>query len=134
MEGVDDLAFHAVNPAQRTRQFPPARVQVTLAESVLDSYTGVYEFTPQISLSVTREGKRMFGQVTGQPRFEIFAEREGQFFVKAVAAQITFEKDGNAAVTALVLHQNGARPEGAESSLTGVTDYPGATPAGYSGS
>ena len=50
----------------------------------------------------------MFGQVTGQPRFEIFAEREGRFFVKAVAAQITFEQDGNTAVTALVLHQNGA--------------------------
>jgi serine-type D-Ala-D-Ala carboxypeptidase/endopeptidase len=107
VEGVDDLAFHAVNPAQRTRQFPPARVQVTLAESMLDSHTGVYEFTPEISLSVTREGKRMFGQVTGQPRFEIFAEREGHFFVRAVDAQITFEKDGDAAVTALLLHQNG---------------------------
>jgi hypothetical protein len=46
--------------------------------------------------------------VTGQPKFEIFAEREGQFFVRAVDAQITFEKNGVAAVTALVLHQNGA--------------------------
>ena len=108
VEGVDDLAFHAVNPARHTRQFPPARQHVTLPESVLDTYTGVYEFTPQVSLSVTREGRSMFGQVTGQPRFEIFAEREGRFFVKAVAAQITFEQDGNTAVTALVLHQNGA--------------------------
>jgi serine-type D-Ala-D-Ala carboxypeptidase/endopeptidase len=108
VEGVDDLVFHAVNPAQPPRRFPPARVEVTLPESVLDSYTGVYEFTPQVSLSVTRERKRMFGQVTGQPRFEIFAEGEGRFFVKAVAAQITFEKDGNVAATALVLHQNGA--------------------------
>ena len=108
VEGVDDLAFHAVNPARPTRQFPPARAHITLPESVLDTYTGVYEFKPQLSLSVTREGNRMFGQVTGQPRFEIFAEREGRFFVKAVAAQITFEQDGNTAVTALVLHQNGA--------------------------
>jgi CubicO group peptidase (beta-lactamase class C family) len=108
VEGVDDLAFHAVNPERPTRMFPPARVQVVLAESVLDSYTGVYEFTPVASLSVTREGTRMYGQVTGQPRFEIFAEREGEFFVKAVNAQITFENDGNSAVTGLVLHQNGA--------------------------
>jgi D-alanyl-D-alanine-carboxypeptidase/D-alanyl-D-alanine-endopeptidase len=108
VEGVDDLAFHAVNPAQRTRHFAPPRVQVTLAESVLESYVGVYAFTPQFSLSVTREGTRMFGQVTGQPRFEMFAERDGHFFLRAVDAQITFQKDDDGPLTALVLHQNGA--------------------------
>lgn len=108
LEGVDDLAFHAVNPALRTRQFPPARVHVTLADRLLDRYTGVYEFAPQLTMSVTREGKSVFGQVTGQPRFEMFAEREGHFFLRAVDAQITFEADADAVVTGLVLHQNGA--------------------------
>lgn len=50
----------------------------------------------------------MLAQLTGQPRFEIFAERERAFFVKVVNAQITFEKDADGAVTGLVLHQGGA--------------------------
>lgn len=108
LEGVDDLAFHAVNPAVRMRQFPAARVPVTLPETSLDRYTGVYEFTPQLSMSVTREGNKVFGQVTGQPRFEMFAEREGHFFLRAVDAQIVFQTDADAVVSGLVLHQNGA--------------------------
>jgi D-alanyl-D-alanine-carboxypeptidase/D-alanyl-D-alanine-endopeptidase len=108
VEAIDDLAFHAVNPERRPRQYPPARPVVALPEEVLERYTGVYEFAPKISLTVTRERTRMFGRVTGQPRFEMFAEQEDKFFVKVVNAQITFERDGSAAVTALVLHQNGA--------------------------
>jgi D-alanyl-D-alanine-carboxypeptidase/D-alanyl-D-alanine-endopeptidase len=83
-------------------------VALTLAEDVLERYTGVYEFTPQVSLTVTRDRTRIFGQVTGQPQFEIFAEAEHKFFVRVVNAQITFEPDANGAVTSLVLHQNGA--------------------------
>jgi hypothetical protein len=86
----------------------PPKVEIALPERVLDSYTGVYQFAPQVSLIVTRAQGRMFGQVTGQPRFEIFAERGGEFFVKVVNAQITFKKGANGAVTALALHQNGA--------------------------
>jgi D-alanyl-D-alanine-carboxypeptidase/D-alanyl-D-alanine-endopeptidase len=108
VEGIDDLAFHAVNPGLRPRQYPPPRVALTLAEDVLERYTGVYEFTPQVSLTVTRDRTRIFGQVTGQPQFEIFAEAEHKFFVKVMNAQITFEPDANGAVTSLVLHQNGA--------------------------
>jgi serine-type D-Ala-D-Ala carboxypeptidase/endopeptidase len=107
MEGIDDLAFHAVNPEQRPRHYPPARAAVTLGEDALERYVGVYEFVPQISLTVTREGARVFGQVTGQPRFEIFAEREDKFFVKVVNAQITFEQDANGLIAGLILHQNG---------------------------
>jgi hypothetical protein len=58
--------------------------------------------TPAFKITVTREGSRLFVQATGQPRFEIFAESESEFFLKAVDAQITFQKDG------LILHQGGA--------------------------
>jgi CubicO group peptidase (beta-lactamase class C family) len=54
VEGIDDLAFHAVSPEQPPRQFLPPKVEIALPESVLDSYTGVYQFAPQVSLTVTR--------------------------------------------------------------------------------
>jgi len=61
---------------------------------------------------VTTEGGRLFIQATGQPRVEVFAEKETEFFVKVVDAQITFVKDDSGKVAAMILHQNGANPRG----------------------
>jgi uncharacterized pyridoxamine 5'-phosphate oxidase family protein len=57
---------------------------------------------------MTREGSKMFTQLTGQPKFEIFAESEKDFFLTVVDAQLTFETDASGKAVAVVLHQNGA--------------------------
>ena len=44
---------------------------------------------------------------TNQPKLEVFAEGEKEFFVKAVDAQITFETGADGRATTAVLHQNG---------------------------
>ena len=49
----------------------------------------------------------MFAQLTSQPKFEIFAESEKDFFLKVVDAQITFETGEGRSRTAAILHQNG---------------------------
>jgi hypothetical protein len=49
----------------------------------------------------------MFTQLTGQPKFEIFAESEKDFFLKVVDAQITFEAGDGGRAIAAILHQNG---------------------------
>jgi hypothetical protein len=54
----------------------------------------------------------MFTQLTGQPKFEIFAESEKDFFLKVVDAQITFETGEGGRATNAILHQNG-RDQGA---------------------
>ena len=108
VQSVDDLAFHGVVPEHRLRTFAPPRQEIALAEEVLQKNVGKYDFTPTISIRISREGTRLFGQVTGQPKFELYAEQESKFFAKVVDAQFTFVKDDSGAVTAVVLHQNGA--------------------------
>jgi hypothetical protein len=49
----------------------------------------------------------MFTQIASQPAFEIFAESEKEFFLKAVNAQISFETGEGGRATAATLHQNG---------------------------
>ena len=61
---------------------------------------------------MTTESERLFIQATGQERVEAFAEKETEFFLKIVDAQITFVKDDSGKVTAMILHQNGANPRG----------------------
>ncbi len=84
-----------------------ARVSIDLDSAVLERYTGDYKLTPTAVLTVTREGTQLFAQLTGQPKAEIFAQSESEFFYKIVKARISFETDSQGRTTGLVLHQNG---------------------------
>jgi D-alanyl-D-alanine-carboxypeptidase/D-alanyl-D-alanine-endopeptidase len=99
----DDLGRHVLENRYPVvsfqKQTPRKEVQVDAA--VLEQYVGEYELAPTFKITVTREGSHLFVQATAQPRFEIFAQSESEFFLKVVDAQVTFSKDG------LILHQNG---------------------------
>jgi hypothetical protein len=73
---------------------------------------GEYQLTPEFAIKVTLEGDELKAQATGQPQFAIYAERENFFFLKVVDAQLEFIKDEKGTVTALILHQNGAKQKG----------------------
>jgi len=45
--------------------------------------------------------------VTGQPKLELFASGEREFFLKVVDAQLTMEVDAQGPATAVTLHQFG---------------------------
>jgi len=106
---VQDIGLHAIESRWPLAKFPPAkqRVETVLPPEAASRVTGEYRFSPKISLMVTQDGPRMFVQLTGQPKVEIYAESETEFFLKAVDAQLTFEIDKSGKVTGVVLHQNG---------------------------
>lgn len=76
-------------------------------DAVLASYVGNYELKPGFVLTVTKEGNQLKAQATGQPDFEIFPKTETEFYVKVVAAQITFNKNSAGVVESLTLFQGG---------------------------
>jgi serine-type D-Ala-D-Ala carboxypeptidase/endopeptidase len=78
--------------------------------AIYKNYAGRYQLAPAMIFDITVEGNQIFAQLTGQPKFEIFPEREKDFFYKVVDAQITFESDGKGPATALILHQSGQNP------------------------
>ncbi|HEX7138787.1 MAG TPA: serine hydrolase [Vicinamibacterales bacterium] len=84
------------------------RQAITLPKSALEPLVGTYQLRPGADLTVTLEGDHLMAQLTGQPKFELFAERENSFFYKVVDAQLEFTKDAGGAVTAAVLHQGPA--------------------------
>jgi CubicO group peptidase (beta-lactamase class C family) len=77
-----------------------------VAAEVLETYTGRYDYVFAI-LTVTREGDRLFAQLTGQPRFEIFPKSQTEFFWKVVDAQVEFVKDDEGKVVKAVHRQGG---------------------------
>ncbi len=106
--GVDDLGFHLLDPSFPLQPVPKQRTEIALPQATLERYVGTFELAPTFAITVTREGAQLFLQATGQPRFPLFAEKEDEFFLKVVDAQVTFTKDSAGVVTGLVLHQNGA--------------------------
>jgi hypothetical protein len=84
------------------------RKEITVDAKLFDGYTGRYQLTPSVVVTISREDNHLFAQLAGQPKFEAFPESAREYFLKAVDAQITFVADTTGRVTEVVLHQNGA--------------------------
>lgn len=104
---IDDIGMHLLDPRVPLQVPPRARTEVTLDPAILDTYVGEYELVPGFTITVTRVGNALFGQASGQPKFQMAAESPTEFFLRVVDAQISFVKDSTGTVMGLVLHQSG---------------------------
>jgi CubicO group peptidase (beta-lactamase class C family) len=77
---------------------------VSLPAEALERFVGRYDYGNAV-LAVTREGDRLFAQLTGQPRLEIFPSGPRAFFWKAVEARVEFVQDANGRVIKAVHYQ-----------------------------
>jgi CubicO group peptidase (beta-lactamase class C family) len=79
-----------------------------LDPKLLGRYVGKYNFMQgQAAFTITREKNRLFAQLEGQPKIEIFPKSEIEFFYKWIPATITFTMDTQGKVTKGVLAQGG---------------------------
>lgn len=106
---VDDIGRHVLNAKFPATTLAPRkqRTEIALDAKVLAEYGGEFTFAPTFAIQITAEGQHLYAQATGQPRFELFAEKKDEFFLKVVDAQISFGRDDAGKVTHLILHQNG---------------------------
>ncbi len=88
-------------------KIPQERRTIAVDPKILDTYVGQYQLAPTFIITITNENGKLMAQATGQPKFELFAQSETEFFLKAVDAQVTFVKDGSGRITQLILHQGG---------------------------
>lgn len=106
---VDRVTLHQNGqqvPATRTAQPVPTVHFLTPAQA--QAFVGRYALQPGINFEVTARGAQVRVQLTGQPAFPVFSDRPDHFAYDVVAAALTFERNGQGAITALVLHQHGA--------------------------
>jgi len=78
----------------------------------LERFVGEYAIAPKVSMMIMRDGDRIFGQLTGQPAFQLYPESTTRFSLKVVDAQVEFDVDATGNVAGLVLVQNGRRLPG----------------------
>jgi len=83
------------------------RVNETIDPAVYDDYVGRYDYAGSLVLTVTKENDRLFAQLTGQSKAEIFPRSPNEFFWKDVEAQVAFVRDEVGKVTEAVHRQGG---------------------------
>ncbi len=107
--GPDDIGRHLLDASYPLDKVEPVKEhkEVTVDAKVFDNYVGAYQLAPNAILTVMRDGDQLFTQLTGQPKFQVFPEGEGNFFLKVVDAQLTFNTDSQGKATEVMLHQNG---------------------------
>ena len=107
--GRDQIATRIDGDADPIEEWFGHRV-AEVDPAIYKNYVGRYQLAPGVVATMTLENNRLYTQLTGQPRFEMFPEGEQDFFLKVVDAQITFETDDSGQAVAFILHQNGQNP------------------------
>jgi CubicO group peptidase (beta-lactamase class C family) len=101
-------ALHQQNGSVIDAPRLPDEKEAKVDPKVYDSVVGKYDYGGgKVILTVTREGNEVFGQLTGQPKYEIFPKSDTEFFWKVVDAQVTFVKDDHGKVYKVIHHQSG---------------------------
>lgn len=105
-QGSDDIGFHLLDPSSELADLKFKSDALELSEATLDRYVGVYALSPVFMITVTKEGKQLYGQATGQNRFELFPESDTLFYLTVVKAKISFHLEEDQ-VKSLTLFQGG---------------------------
>ncbi|HVO72566.1 MAG TPA: serine hydrolase [Ignavibacteriaceae bacterium] len=104
------IVTHAIHH-QGGQEFKAPRMEpkteIKVDPGIYDAYTGEYNMGNGVKCIITKENDRLFGEMTGQPKVELFPQSETEFFLKIVSADVKFVKDETGKVINLVFKQGG---------------------------
>ena len=111
---LNDQFVNTVAGTHGWPDFGPQREDhiATLPTKVLDSFTGQYLISvpmdqADFKINVTRDGKDLWIQGSGQYPFEVYPRNSREFFAKVAAIQVSFERDKQGKVLSASIHQGG---------------------------
>ena len=83
------------------------RQEIRLDTSVIEAYEGRYRLPDGMEMTFTMENDTFWLMLPGDQKFELFAESETKFFLKAFDAQCSFVKSSDGSVNSMIWHQGG---------------------------
>jgi CubicO group peptidase (beta-lactamase class C family) len=88
--------------------------EVSVEDTILESYVGNYELAPGFVLAVTKVDKQLKAKKrgSGQEPFGIYPSSENVFYIKVFVAEITFNLTDDGKVESLTLLQDGRETTG----------------------
>lgn len=106
---------------KRYEQMRP-RVEVEIDPKQLTEYVGYYRLADEAVAEITVTNAKIYLRMSGQMRVQMFAEAPDKFFLKAVAAQVVFDRDNDNVIAGLTIHQDGLELPAPRTDETGFAD------------
>jgi hypothetical protein len=88
------------------KKVPPLKEDNSVDRKSYPALAGRYDYKNAV-MTVSVENDRLYAQLTGQPKYEIFPSAKDHFFWKVTDAQVEFLHDSKGAVTAARHTQGG---------------------------
>lgn len=103
------VEWEGFTPYTQLPPLPPLKQhkEITLDAKILDRYVGRYRFSPDVVLTITREGGHLFVQENEERKQELAAESENEFVSKVADDKFSFEMNSEGRAIAMVLHTGG---------------------------
>ncbi len=108
-EGADDIGYYLLDSGSGLARFKSDAAEIP--KSILEQYVGLYELRPKLKINISRVGKQLFGQATGQDRFGIYPENDTVFYLTVIDAKIVFHLEKES-IESLTLIQDGHEMQG----------------------
>lgn len=104
---IDDIGRHILERQYALAQVEPLKVRhaIDLDPQVFDSYVGMYQFSPTLTMSFYRRGATFLFKVIGEGPCEIFAETKTDFFIETEDVRFSFIYDDAGNVTKVMFRQ-----------------------------
>jgi len=93
-------------------ELPQVKKAISLSVDVLKQYTGVYELSPELVITISLEDGKLIGKPEGQEALQLHPEKDDQFFIKEIEAQVNFKRNEKKEINAMTLLQNGRAMSG----------------------
>ena len=97
-KGTEELGFALLGTK-------PSQPQTAVSNAA--DYPGQYPLAPTFVIAITARDGALFAQATGQPQLALRPVSADRFAIMGVPAEISFERNTEGKVAALILHQNG---------------------------
>lgn len=86
-------------------ELPRERTAIILPDDLLKQYTGLYELSPELVITISLENGKLIGKPEGQEALQLHAEKKDLFFIKEIDAQIKFTRNEKDEVDSMTLNQ-----------------------------
>lgn len=93
-------------------KLPEEKKAILLSEEVLKQYSGVYDLSEKLIITISLENGKLIGKPEGQEALQLHPEKEDHFFIKEIDARVTFTRNEKKEVTEMTLLQNGKEMSG----------------------
>ena len=85
--------------------------EINISDSILSSYVGEYQVSPESIITISKAGHQLKGYATEYGQLEIYPSTEHKFFLKTLDAELEFVKDEKGNVSKLIIDHQGMHIE-----------------------